>query len=116
MVRFVHRGLGGKYSTYVRDSIRAISRIRTTELTDRSSSTKGFKVAIINHGTPLTETMVSDFLKKPELTFYFGDSCGLPADIVEACDVSCSVSSLPVAHQLEAAIVIQQVEKALLRR
>ena len=110
MIYIVHRGLGGRYATYLRESVKRISRKRTISLSNDSPVKPGYKVAICQNGTPITQKQMREMLDKDCVTFYVGDSRGLGKDIIENSDMVMSISQLPIPHQLEAAIVVDQLE------
>ena len=110
MIYIVHRGMGGKYTTYLRESVKRISRRRSVDLSNDAPVKPGFRVAVCHAGTPLTQDKIKDILGKECVTFFLGDSRGLPQEIVDSSDAVVSVSALPIPHQLEAAIVVDQLE------
>lgn len=110
MIHIVHRGLGGKYATYMRESVKRISRRRSVNLSCDSPTKPGYRVAVCQSGQPYTQSQIKDILDKECVTFYLGDSRGLPQDIIESSDAVMSISQLPIPHQLEAAIVVDQLE------
>ena len=110
MIYIVHRGLGGRYATYLRESVKRISRKRTISLSQDNPTRPGYKVAVCQSGSPMTQKQIRDMLEKDCVTFYVGDSKGLPDDIVSNSDMVMSISQLPIPHQLEAAIVVDQLE------
>ncbi len=110
MIHIVHRGIGGKYATYLRESVKRISRRRSVHLSSDNPARPGFRVAVCQSGDPLTQKQIKDILGKDCVTFYLGDSKGLPKEIIDASDAVMSISQLPIPHQLEAAIVVDQLE------
>ena len=114
MIYFVHRGMGGRYTSYVNDAVKKISRVRPILFSANSPHSPGLRVAVCQSGTPLTEERMRIFLAQENVTFYFGDSRGMPVEIVSSSDCAVSVSSLPVSHQIEAAIVADQVSRLLI--
>ena len=114
MIYFVHRGMGGRYTSYVQDSIRKINRVRPILLSSTSPPKPGFRVVICQSGSPLTEDGMRSLLNQEDVTFYFGDSRGMPAELISGSDCVVSVSSLPVPHQMEAIIVADQVGRLVI--
>jgi 23S rRNA pseudoU1915 N3-methylase RlmH len=84
------------------------------ELTPHSPSNGGYKVAVCASGEPLTDAHLKAILDNPRVSFYIGDSKGLPEDVVSEADEVVSVSELNIYHQLEAAILTASVENTLL--
>jgi len=113
MIRFIHRGMGGKYTNYISQAIRNIARCQAIEFSSNTPSSPGYRVAISKSGQPLTASELKDILSKQNITFFLGDSKGLPKEILDESDAVYSVSSLNVPHQLEAAILIGEVESLL---
>lgn len=115
MINFVYRGLGSKYTQYIRDGIKRIDRRRTAYLLTEYSGA-GYAVAIHHSGEALTVEQLRELLVKPKLTFHVGDSRGMPEEILNASNAVYSVSGLPIHHQMEMAILVEEVEKALAER
>ena len=115
MIQFVHRGLCGKYSAYLRDSVKAINRLRYAVLTEQAKTDNTHKVGIDKSGTVISEADLDHMLAQPKLTIFFGDSNGLPADILASCDEVYRISLLPIPHQFEATIITEQIAKALVK-
>lgn len=114
MIHIVHRGLGGKYTNYAQDSVKRMRRIRAVDLSNSIPARPGFSIAVCRDGKPVTRDTLCHFLENEHVTIYIGDSKGLPDEIVDGSDAVVSVSSLPVPHQLEAAIIIEQIENIIL--
>ena len=115
MINFVHKGMGGQYATYVKQTVQKIARLRDARLSSDASSASGYRVAVCATGAPLTIDDIEAILRHRKVTFFLGDSAGLDPSILSSSDKVVSVSSLPVAHHMEAAIIADQVEKALVR-
>lgn len=114
MIYLIHRGWGGRYTNYVSQNVKNICRMRRMELTSYSPSNSGYKVAVCSSGEPLTDAKLKTILDNPRVSFYLGDSKGLPEDVINEADEVVSVSGLNIYHQLEAAILTASVEHTLL--
>jgi 23S rRNA pseudoU1915 N3-methylase RlmH len=113
MLNIVHLGNGGRYTNYLKETIKLIARIRPIQLSASlpSGGTRPFRVAIDKSGTPLTREALARLMREREdITFVVGDSRGQRPETLAACDAVFSVSSLPVTHQIEAAILAEQIE------
>lgn len=114
MINIVYRGQGGSYANYLRQSIKKIAAHRQASISLNPPSKPGYRVAIAAGCEPLTASTMSQILERSQVTFFVGDSRGLPAEIVCCCDAAFSVSSLPVGHQFEAAILADQMVRTVL--
>lgn len=114
MLYLVHRGWGGRYTNYVSQNVKNISRIRRMELTPNEPANSGYKVVVCAEGVPLTESNLRSILSKPRVSFYVGDSKGVPKAVLDQADEVVSVSALKVCHQLEAAILTATIESSLI--
>jgi len=114
MLYLVHRGWGGRYTNYVSQNVKSISRMRRMEMTPNEPANSGYRVVVCADGTPLTESKLKSVLSKPRVSFYIGDSKGVPQAILEQADEVVSVSTLKVCHQLEAAILTATIENTLI--
>ena len=75
----------------------------------------GFKVSICNSGQPLTENKIKEILARDCVTFFVGDSRGLPKEIIESSDEVVSVSELSIPHQIQTAIILDQLENLIIQ-
>jgi len=114
MIYLIHRGWGGRYTNYVSQNVKSISRMRRMELTPQEPSNGGYKVVISANGVPLNESRLKTILSHPRVSFYIGDSKGVPEDIMNQADEIVSVSGLNIYHQLEAAILTASLEQSLI--
>jgi len=114
MLYLIHRGWGGRYTNYVSQNVKGISRMRRMELTPNEPVNGGYRVVVCADGAPLTESKLKSILDRPRVSFYVGDSKGVPQALLEQADEVVSVSTLKVCHQLEAAILTATIENALI--
>jgi len=84
------------------------------ELTPNEPVNGGYRVVVCADGAPLTESKLKSILDRPRVSFYVGDSKGVPQALLEQADEVVSVSTLKVCHQLEAAILTATIENALI--
>jgi hypothetical protein len=113
MIHIVHRGMGGRYTSYIQESVRKIARKRPITISSSAPTKPGYRVAVSGVGGALTPAALRAMLGRQTVTFYFGDSRGIPDDVVAAADAVVSVSSLPIPHQIEAAILAEEIERAV---
>jgi len=116
MIYLIHRGWGGKYTNYIAQTIKNINLMRKCDFTPYPPLGSAKKIAIHHSGKPLDSTMLENYLSQPKVSFYFGDSKGLPTEILSDADDVVSVSTLPVSHQLEAAILTSAIESLLIQQ
>ena len=114
MIHFIHRGLGGRYSNYIQQSLKRCQGRRPVEIANKRPGRRGYTVAVSHTGEPLTLEELRSLLDRKEVTFYIGDSKGLPEDWVQEADCVRSVATLPVSHEVEASIVAEKIEKLVL--
>ena len=88
--------------------------MRRMELTPQESSNSGYKVVSSSQGSPHTESKLKAILSHTRVSFYIGDSKGVPENILNQADEIISVSGLKSPHQLEAAILTDSLEQALI--
>lgn len=114
MIYLIHRGWGGRYTNYVSQNIKSICRMRRMELTQFAPTDGGYKVVISDSGVQLDDSCLKSILGRPKVSFYIGDSKGIPKEIVENADIIVSVSGLKINHQLQAMILTNSIEQTLL--
>ena len=116
MIYLIHRGWGGKYTNYVAQTVKNINLMRRLEFTQYAPMSGGKKVAIHHSGKPLDSTMLLNYLSQPKVSFYLGDSKGLPSNVLSEADEIVSLSPLNISHQLEAAILTSAIESLLIQQ
>lgn len=114
MIYLIHRGWGGRYTNYVSQNIKSISRMRRMELTSQEPANSGYKVVVSSTGVPVNDVNLKAILDNPRVSFYIGDSKGVPESVFNQADEIISVSSLQISHQLEAANLTAAIEKILI--
>lgn len=115
MIHFIHRGKGGRYSQYIDATLKKINRLREIDFSSKHPVRPGYKMAVNHTGSALTVDMLKAFLARDEVTFLLGDSKGMPEEWLADADIVCSVTTLPVSHEMEAAIMSDQIEKIILK-
>lgn len=88
--------------------------MRRMEMTAQEPANNGYRVVISSQGEPLTQARLESILRNPKVSFYLGDSKGVPSQVMNSADEIVSVTSLHTGHQLEAAILTESLETALL--
>lgn len=112
MLQIAYLGGGGKYANYMKEAVKRILRLRAIKLQNTlPGSTKGTRIAIHHSGIPLEQAELNILLSQEDVCFVIGDSRGLTEDFLKSCHKVYSVSSLPVSHPLEAAILTEQIER-----
>ena len=112
MLSIVHLGGGGKYANYLKEAAKRISRLRPIQvLTATPTGTKSFRVAVHASGEPLTREELTNLMARDDIAFIIGDSRGIRPEVLSSCHAVYSVSPLPVSHQIEAAILAEQIEQ-----
>lgn len=114
MIYLIHRGWGGRYTNYVSQNVKSICRMRRMELTPQEPANSGYKVVISSTGAPISESKLKAMLDKPRVSFYIGDSKGIPDSIIDNADEVVSISPLNISHQLEAANLTAVIERILI--
>jgi 23S rRNA pseudoU1915 N3-methylase RlmH len=84
------------------------------ELTQFVPQNTGYKVVISSSGEPITDSKLKAILSKPKVSFYIGDSKGIPDEIIDQADEILSISALKISHQLEAANLTAAIENCLI--
>ena len=114
MISIIHLGNGGRYTNYLKETIKVIARLRPIQLLSSlpvGAANRTYRIAIDASGTALdSKTLTKLLTTKSAMQFVIGDSRGLQHDVIDGCDVVYSISSLPVSHQIEAAILAEQIE------
>lgn len=111
MIEFYHLGHGGRYTQYLNDTVRKISRRRPALIGAKRQGTRSHTVVITQGAPPLTEGRLRTILAGREVTFILGDSRGVPSALVSEADEAVSLSQLCLPHHLEAAVLVEQVER-----
>lgn len=88
--------------------------MRRMELTPQEPANSGYRVVISSSGTPISESKLKAILEKPRVSFYIGDSKGIPDSVLNQADEIVSLSSLNISHQLEAANLTSAIEDILI--
>lgn len=113
MIHVVHRGLGGQYTNYAKESAKRISRWRSTSISNTALSKASYRVAIHGSGESISDAAIQEVLDHSSVTFYVGDSNGLPKDIVDSADRTFSLAHIQITHQLEVCVLLDSIERLI---
>ncbi len=113
MINIYYRGLGGRYTNYLQETAKKVSRRRVMQVTNRMPVRSGYKIAVCQNGVALTREKLAGYLANKEITFIVGDSNGLPESIANQCEERVTVSSLAGHHTLEAALLTEEIERII---